>query len=1040
MRQHIVSLLFLLLASLGATAQPLCDVRTFTIRDGLVSHDISAITQTDDDLMWFTTWNGICCFDGYEFQTFRNQPGGNTSLSSNRILTVCPNSRNDIWFISYDSHIYLYDTHLCKFSDVGAMIKKVSGKDFKARTVFSLPNGHSWIVGKEGYGSYIVTDSLLDKEGGIVRYMPHGSAKGNIMKVFLSNHGDEWIFTDKGASTLSEDKNIDIVVNHLAEAGGKTIIASDDAHVMMFGKNDHKARMLATGGASKVNDIKDIDRHRVALATDKGVVIIDVRNGSTQTIATGCEAEEIHVDSRGRLWVFGSQPGISLISNKLDKARTLHASFTDPTLRTRSEKPLFIENADGTIWVVPQGETFSYYDESSGALVPYILRSPTYPSLPFPVIDRYFTDRQGNLWFTGGHMLVLVTFSKQRVMFTHVIDNDDARSVLVLHDGSTAIGMATGEVAMAAPDGTLLGYLNNNGAIQRQRTALSDKIYALSEDSLHRLWIGTKGDGIYVRNADGTMRHFTQTGEKGSLSSNNIYDFDIDTSGRMWIATYESGPCIAKEKDGNITFLTTGNGIEGYPRGKFLKARRITHDQSGTVFVSTTEGLVVMREQGPGKFQSFTSVYKDNDKSCLMTSDVMQTIITRSERMFVITAGGGIQELADKDVLHDNLRFKPVNGLDNSGGLILSAIEDFRGRLWIIRETNVNCYNPDNGKLATYSQLSSDNQFNFSEALPASSELGHKIVLAVDGGAITIRPRQMTESSFKPKIVFTSVRYQGDDKTMPILNTEELDVPSDKRNLSIQFAALDYRDNIGIKYAYKIEGKDKGWNYIAKGNTASFNNLPHGHLKLLVRSTNSDGVWADNVSVLHIYAHPTFWETGWAKLLYIIILCGLIALGIYIYSLRSEIRLLVNRWTDHLHEMRERHARLSNPKIVDPDELFLKKLKEFLEQHIDNADLKIYDLAKTMNMGRTAFQAKVKELTGMSPIDYLTTVRINRACFLLRNSSNNINEIAYSVGYSDPKYFSRVFKRTMGVTPTQYKNSALERQDIPDHTEKEPAV
>ena len=82
----------------------------------------------------------------------------------------------------------------------------------------------------------------------------------------------------------------------------------------------------------------------------------------------------------------------------------------------------------------------------------------------------------------------------------------------------------------------------------------------------------------------------------------------------------------------------------------------------------------------------------------------------------------------------------------------------------------------------------------------------------------------------------------------------------------------------------------------------------------------------------------------------------------------------------------------------------------------------------------------MKELTGMSPIDYLTTVRINRACFLLRNSSNNINEIAYSVGYSDPKYFSRVFKRTMGVTPTQYKNSALERQDIPDHTEKEPAV
>ena len=1029
MIQRIQNLILLLLTALELSAQPICDVRTFTIRDGLFSHDISSIAQTDDDLMWFSTWNGICCFDGYEFQTFRNQPGNNSSLSSNRILTVRPNSRNDIWFISYDNHIYLYDTHQCKLRDVGGMIEKSSGKEFEARTIFPLSNGRSWIVGKNGNGSYIATDSLICKGEGLVKYSPRGEATGNIMKVILDQYGEEWIFTDRGSSTLSGKKKAGIAANYLVDADGKTIIASDDAHVLLFGKNDRKGKNIAVGGASVINDMKSVGNHLIAMATNKGVVITDIRTGATHTIDIGSEAKEIHVDHKGRLWVFGSKAGVSLISNRLDKVVALHATTSDPTLRTSSSKPLFIENADGTIWLVPEGETFCYYDEGKMELVPYILRSPTFPCLPFPIIDRYFTDRQGNMWFTGGHMLVLVTFSQQKALLTHVIDNVDARSVLVLHDGRTVIGMYTGEVAITTHDGSSTDYLNSNGGLQKQRTALSDKIYALAEDSMHRLWIGTKGDGIYVRSADGRIQHYTHTAEKGSLPSNDIYDFDIDSKGRIWIATYESGPCIVDEENGNISFRSTVCGITGYPRGKFLKVRRITHSPDGTVYVSSNEGLVVMHEQNDGKFHCFTSVHRNDDKSSLMTSDVMQTVITHSGRIFIITAGGGIQELADRNVLHDNLRFKPVNGLDNSEGLILSATEDFRGNLWIVREANVNCYNPTNGKVASYSQLATDHQFNFSEALPAKSGDGHTIVIAIEGGAITVRPGQMSESLFKPKIVFTSVKFQGDDKTQPILNTTELDVPSDKRNLSIQFAALDYRDKTGIKYAYMIEGKNKDWNYIAKGNSASFNNLPHGHLRLLVRSTNSDGVWTDNVSVLRIYSHPTFSETGWAKLLYIIILGCLIALGIYIYSLRSEIRLLVNRWAEHIHEMRERHARLSNPEIIDPDELFLRKLKEILEQNINNPNLKIYDLARTMNMSRTTFQSKVKELTGMSPIDYLTAARINRACYLLKNSSNNINEIAYAVGYSDPKYFSRVFKRTKGITPTQFKNGTIEKHD-----------
>lgn len=91
----IRTLLLLIFAIAGVahtTAQPYCDVRTFSLYDGLTANIISRITQTSDDLMWFGTWNGLCYFDGYRFTTFRGTPGGGDMLSDNRILHLEPNA------------------------------------------------------------------------------------------------------------------------------------------------------------------------------------------------------------------------------------------------------------------------------------------------------------------------------------------------------------------------------------------------------------------------------------------------------------------------------------------------------------------------------------------------------------------------------------------------------------------------------------------------------------------------------------------------------------------------------------------------------------------------------------------------------------------------------------------------------------------------------------------------------------------------------------------------------------------------------------
>lgn len=78
-------------------------------------------------------------------------------------------------------------------------------------------------------------------------------------------------------------------------------------------------------------------------------------------------------------------------------------------------------------------------------------------------------------------------------------------------------------------------------------------------------------------------------------------------------------------------------------------------------------------------------------------------------------------------------------------------------------------------------------------------------------------------------------------------------------------------------------------------------------------------------------------------------------------------------------------------------------------------------LASHFNYTRTYFETIFKKFTGMTPIGYLTKIRMEKACSLLRNSQLSVGRISNSVGYQDSFYFSKLFKRYYNQSPTQYR-------------------
>ena len=111
-----------------------------------------------------------------------------------------------------------------------------------------------------------------------------------------------------------------------------------------------------------------------------------------------------------------------------------------------------------------------------------------------------------------------------------------------------------------------------------------------------------------------------------------------------------------------------------------------------------------------------------------------------------------------------------------------------------------------------------------------------------------------------------------------------------------------------------------------------------------------------------------------------------------------------------------------------PGDAFLAKLMAVMEKQMDNNTFTVDELVNEMGMGRTVFFNKIKKMTGMSPVEFIREMRIKRAAQLLEDPRYNITEVTYMVGMNDSRYFSKCFKNTYGVTPSEYRKAVLEEK------------
>lgn len=143
-----------------------------------------------------------------------------------------------------------------------------------------------------------------------------------------------------------------------------------------------------------------------------------------------------------------------------------------------------------------------------------------------------------------------------------------------------------------------------------------------------------------------------------------------------------------------------------------------------------------------------------------------------------------------------------------------------------------------------------------------------------------------------------------------------------------------------------------------------------------------------------------------------------------VQNIISQRRMQQQLYVEQLDPKNKDTYRLESPQIVDADKEMMKQLMVYLEENISNPEIKIEDLASSVNLSRSVFYGKIKSIVGMSPVDFVKHIRILRAEEMIVKSDYSFSQIAYAVGFSDPKYFSKCFKKETGMTPSEYRDRA----------------
>ena len=939
MMKHTFLILVLLLTfnnTLSAQSQYRCRLTTYTETDGLSQGRVTSIDQDADGVLWIATWDGLNRYDGYEFTCYKAMPGNHEPLMQNRFDKIQINSENDIWCLG-KSRFYLFHSKDRHFEDIHTKLETKFNRTITSYNVVSLANGYSWLQDKDGT-LYRVDNNNTDN---IELYPNPESHRRKIYEIKLDSQGNEWVLTSQGIIYKGAPFKNNLSYKCWLEHDSVIWLGTSNVRIAMY---DMKTRAMAfvenmplLPSPRRLYSMHAVDDSTVMLATSGGLLFINTHTLAVEQVKLPTRTGSQDVlsckkDSDANYLLLAPDYRAYMLNIATRRIMELKQPASTEWNEQDATRPLFFTNALGEAFLFLRTGGLHIVDRAMSRLVPYNAGR----FLPSDM-RLVFQDRQKNVWLGGNVGLHKLSFGNEGLYQHSDYLQDIVRGTYTDSHGRMWISSQYGIIEIWEGD-MRLGYLAPDGRIVPQKTEFGVGVYSMLEDASYNVWLGSRGEGLYRLRYESPTRYRVTGQFKNdehapySISGNHVYALWQDKQSRIWVGCYDTGLNLIQNPDADTPrFLHENNRLALLSDDDPKTVRCISETDDGVMLVGTTQGLYTFDENftSPENIQFYRNVRQKDDVESLGGNDVMGIEVAENGDIYLAVFGGGLNKVMSKNLLTDKIRFKSYAKQSGAySDIAINLVEDRNGYIWVLTERLLMRFDPKSENFENFGTDIFPRYATLAESKPYICDDGNLLV-ATSMGILVVEPDKISNGDYVPTIVF------GDGMDSVVLQ-------SDENILSVSFAAVDLSSDAPIRYAYKLDGVDKNWKITYENLTANYVNLPSGSYNLRVKSTNRNGLWVDNERVLPVTRKPSFSETPWAILLYVvvaIVLIGVIVfIYLHIYKLRYRLRLehqltesKIRFFTDISHELRTPLTLIEGPlSEVLADEALPESDREYL--------------------------------------------------------------------------------------------------------------
>ena len=830
-------------------------------------------------------------------------------------------------------------------------------------------------------------------------------AGNNIYGLFIDRNENLWVTTNKGVLRYSYENQS---FSHYSFNNSGRLITDDPSGIVWVVSHNKLIKIHPTdtsfvestqidvGFCFSVNSIGD----EIWLARTTDILIFNTKTFETKSIhPLGSNYKyyrNITVDKKGNIWSFDRE-NLYYINSMTHNKRVYSFSTTLPELMANSGSLLF--KNDSEIWITSHSGCAIYDLKNYNTTI--ISHNPDNQySIGSDFIISSYIDNNDIVWLAT-HQNGLSYYDYHRKPFYHLARIPFTDNSLVSNVVYTTYADQNDILWIGTEDG-LNSYNRQTNQFTHYNIGKENKrIDVLVSDKKGNIYITNRNDNyLTVYNPTTGRKVNYPFPSQGIVRSMYINKFD-----EILISRVNSSEPLLYFDINQKEFRTFAIDISNKSASNIY---HIFEDSKGLIWMGVDNGCLVYSNLKQ-KFQFIPLKIKGTDK--IVTGTFIHFIFEDSKGRIWLGSAHGLFMLDSRSTF-EFVQYDSKNELPTD--VIINIQEDNEGNLWIATDKGICRFNPETKEHQVYSKSDGIKGLGF-EHFAISKFSNGEMAFGGNNGIAIFNPANITGNPIIPKIRFTNLKISNNEiKPGELINgrtiltksmgeTSQIFLSHKERNISIEYAALQFSSPAKNKYAYKLQGFEDQWNYVNTKREAVYTNLPFGSYTFLVKAANKDGLWNETPIALGIDVYPPWWSSKVAFIGYFVVLMGLfyaiVKVVLYQKRLKDTIKLekLEKQKEQELHQMKIGFFTDISHEFKTPLTLIISPLEQILNESAINQDVK--NKLSRIQQNSKRLHRLINQLIDFRKIEH-DIFKLNKSVFdiisVSRSVINTFKDLAHS--------------------------------------------